>query len=109
MRSGKRLSGFAETLCETLCGKRQENDKLRARFSPGSCYWDLFNSLVHTRKKSHAFAYTLIWPVPLRMYFVEQSSFRPTGPRAWSFCVEMPISQPKPNSPPSVKRVEAFA
>ena len=30
------------------------------------------------------------------------------GPRAWSFWVEMPISQPKPNSPPSVKRVEAF-
>ena len=32
----------------------------------------------------------------------------PIGPRAWSFCVEMPISAPKPNSPPSVKRVEAF-
>ena len=30
------------------------------------------------------------------------------GPRAPSFWVEMPISQPKPNSPPSVKRVEAF-
>ena len=30
------------------------------------------------------------------------------GPRAWSFWVEMPISQPKPNSPPSVKRVEAL-
>lgn len=29
-------------------------------------------------------------------------------PRAWSFCVEMPISQPRPNSPPSVKRVEAL-
>ena len=28
------------------------------------------------------------------------------GPRAWSFWVEMPISQPRPNSPPSVKRVE---
>ena len=30
------------------------------------------------------------------------------GPRAWSFWVEMPISQPRPNSPPSVNRVEAF-
>ena len=30
------------------------------------------------------------------------------GPLAWSFCVEMPISQPRPNSPPSVKRVEQF-
>ena len=31
------------------------------------------------------------------------------GPRAWSFCVEMPISAPSPNMPPSVKRVEALA
>ena len=30
------------------------------------------------------------------------------GPRACSFWVEMPISQPRPNSPPSVKRVEQF-
>ena len=30
------------------------------------------------------------------------------GPRAWSFWVEMPISQPRPNSPPSVNRVEAL-
>ena len=30
------------------------------------------------------------------------------GPRACSFWVEMPISAPRPNSPPSVKRVEAF-
>jgi hypothetical protein len=36
------------------------------------------------------------------------SSARPIGPRAWSFCVEMPISAPKPNSPPSVKRVDAL-
>ena len=30
------------------------------------------------------------------------------GPRAWSFWVLMPISHPRPNSPPSVNRVEAF-
>ena len=30
------------------------------------------------------------------------------GPLACSFCVEMPISAPKPNSPPSVNLVEAF-
>ena len=30
------------------------------------------------------------------------------GPLAWSFWVEMPISQPSPNSPPSVNLVEAF-
>jgi hypothetical protein len=41
-------------------------------------------------------------------YFVEVISVRPIGPRACSFCVEIPISAPKPNSPPSVKRVLAF-
>ncbi len=30
------------------------------------------------------------------------------GPRAWSFCVELPISAPMPNSPPSVNRVDAL-
>ena len=30
------------------------------------------------------------------------------GPRACSFWVELPISAPMPNTPPSVKRVEAF-
>ena len=36
------------------------------------------------------------------------SSRRPIGPRACSFCVELPISAPIPNWPPSVNRVEAF-
>ena len=39
---------------------------------------------------------------------VDVISGRPIGPRAWSFWVEMPISAPKPNSPPSVKRVLAL-
>src|SRR5437870_4940474 len=30
------------------------------------------------------------------------------GPRACSFCVEIPTSAPRPSSPPSVNRVEAF-
>ena len=42
------------------------------------------------------------------MYFTEVSSFSPIGPRAWSFCVDMPISAPNPNSLPSVNLVEAF-
>ncbi len=41
-------------------------------------------------------------------HFVEVSSASPIGPRACIFCVEMPISAPKPNSPPSVNRVEAL-
>ena len=52
--------------------------------------------------------YLLICPLPVMMYLYVVSSRRPMGPRAWSFWVEMPISQPRPNSPPSVKRVEAF-
>lgn len=39
---------------------------------------------------------------------MEVSSGSPIGPRACSFWVEMPISAPKPNSPPSVNRVEAL-
>src|SRR5690606_11374157 len=49
-----------------------------------------------------------VWPSPVTTYFVEVSSGSPIGPRACSFCVEMPISAPNPNSSPSVKRVEAF-
>ena len=50
-----------------------------------------------------------MWPLPVTMYFVEVSSGRPIGPRACSFCVEMPISAPIPNSSPSVKPVDAAA
>jgi hypothetical protein len=36
------------------------------------------------------------------------NSSSPIGPRAWSLSVLIPISAPKPNSPPSLKRVETF-
>ena len=49
-----------------------------------------------------------IWPSPCTTYFVVVMSARPTGPRACRRAVELPISAPKPNSPPSVKRVEAL-
>ena len=48
------------------------------------------------------------WPSPSTRYLNVHSSRRPIGPRAWSFWVELPISAPMPNSPPSVKRVEAL-
>ncbi len=47
-------------------------------------------------------------PSPSTRYLNVHSSRNPIGPRACSFCVELPISAPIPNSPPSVKRVEAF-
>ena len=49
-----------------------------------------------------------ICPLPWTMYLYVVNSSSPIGPRAWSFCMEMPISQPKPNWPPSVNRVEQF-
>ena len=48
------------------------------------------------------------WPSPSTRYLNVHSSRRPIGPRACSFWVELPISAPIPNSPPSVKRVEAL-
>ena len=42
------------------------------------------------------------------MYLTVVSSRRPIGPRACSFWVLMPISAPKPNSSPSVNRVDAL-
>src|SRR5204863_8795264 len=49
-----------------------------------------------------------MWPLPVTTYVVEVSSGSPSGPRACSFWVEMPISAPNPNSPPSVNRVDAL-
>ena len=48
------------------------------------------------------------WPSPTTTYLNVHSSRSPIGPRAWSFCVELPISAPMPNSAPSVNRVEAL-
>src|SRR5579863_9774980 len=47
-------------------------------------------------------------PSPSTRYLAAHSSRSPIGPRACSFWVELPISAPIPNSPPSVNRVEAF-
>ena len=59
-------------------------------------------------KSDHRSPSYRICPFPRTMYFQLVSSCKPIGPRAWSFCVEMPSSQPRPNSPPSVKRVDAL-
>ncbi len=48
------------------------------------------------------------WPSPSMRYLEVHSSRIPIGPRACSFWVELPISAPIPNSPPSVNRVEAL-
>ena len=50
----------------------------------------------------------LICPLPRTTYFSDVNCSGPSGPLACSFCVEMPISAPKPNWKPSVKRVLAL-
>ena len=47
-------------------------------------------------------------PSPQSSYLTHVSSCRAMGPRTCSFWVEMPISAPRPNWPPSVKRVDAL-
>ena len=59
-------------------------------------------------RKPYFICVHLTCPLPRTTYLYVHSSRSPIGPRACSFCVEMPISQPRPNSPPSVKRVEAL-
>src|SRR6266496_5803223 len=49
-----------------------------------------------------------ICPEPSTIHFSLVSPSRPTGPRACSLLVEMPISAPSPYSKPSAKRVDAF-
>lgn len=53
-------------------------------------------------------AHSRICPLPRMTYLYVVSSRRPIGPRACKRLVEMPTSAPKPNSYPSVKRVEAL-
>ena len=53
-------------------------------------------------------AYCRTCPLPRTIYFVVVKAVSPIGPRTCSFCVDMPISAPKPNSSPSVKRVDAL-
>ena len=48
------------------------------------------------------------WPVPRTTYLKLVNCSTPTGPRACSLPVEIPISAPMPNSPPSANWVEAL-
>ena len=54
------------------------------------------------------FNYGLICPLPLTTYLKLVKCSAPTGPRTCNLSVEIPISAPNPNSPPSANWVEAF-
>jgi len=56
---------------------------------------------LHAPKRRSSDGHGLICPVPRTRYLKLVSCSTPTGPRACSLPVAMPISAPKPNSPPS--------
>src|SRR6185436_16884867 len=64
------------------------------------------NRVKRAAEDSDAQRRTSPWPRTTYLGVVRPS--RPTGPRACSRSVEMPISAPRPYSKPSAKRVEAF-
>src|SRR5215470_7987154 len=62
----------------------------------------------HARSVGRQNGHGLVWPEPRTRYLNVVSCSTPTGPRAWKRPVAMPISAPKPNSPPSANWVEAL-
>src|SRR4030095_4406794 len=68
--------------------------------------FSLFLSFGQTKERKPKFY--LICPSPVTNHFSLTSFSNAKGPLACSFCVEIPISAPRPNSSPSVNLVEAF-
>src|SRR5712691_52223 len=62
----------------------------------------------HARSVGRQNGHGLVWPEPRTRYLNVVSCSTPTGPRAWKRPVAIPISAPKPNSPPSANCVEAL-
>ena len=67
-----------------------------------------YTQLMLRQNRGNAAAQLRIWPSPRTRYLYVVSSRKPIGPRAWRRLVEIPVSAPKPNSKPSVKRVDAL-
>src|SRR6185369_7662975 len=74
------------------------------RESPCDIGFRVWSESRHYRRADHS----RICPSPKTMNFVVVSSSRPMGPKAWILLVLMPISAPKPSSPPSLNRVDAL-
>lgn len=85
-------------------GKQEGPAKANAFAGPSFllCFDGAFSS---RRRLSRA---QRICPLPKITCLVDVSVKTPMGPLACSFWVEMPISAPRPSSPPSVNRVEAL-
>ena len=123
------LNSRQSTLCcypiqanefQSYCKRLLKTDnKLFPRCLPAIDTGHVFNPsnpprpvLFHERRvwanSQRATHFGLTWPVPRTRYLKLVSCSTPTGPRACILPVAIPISAPKPNSPPSANCVEAL-
>src|SRR5580698_5461602 len=86
----------------------QSSTEIRMECARKSAFESVPSLSSHRRKTRAHVESHLTCPDPTISYFEDVNSTSANGPRQCSFCVLIPISAPKPNSPPSVKRVEAF-
>src|SRR5262245_4581814 len=100
MRLVRRIERAAEQTDAHPGGMGREHDACRGRFTLFPC-----RRGPHLPKRSF---HGLICPEPRTRYLKLVNCSTPTGPRAWKRPVAMPISAPKPNSPPSANWVEAL-
>src|SRR5215475_14168225 len=100
MRLVRRIERAAEQTDPHPRGMGRKHDACRGRFTLFLC-----RRGPHLHERSF---HGLICPEPRTRYLKLVNCSTPTGPRAWKRPVAMPISAPKPNSPPSANWVEAL-
>src|SRR5262249_61089765 len=100
MRLERGVDGAAEQTDAHPGGMGREHGACRGRFTLLPCR----RGPPLPKRSFHG----LICPEPRTRYLKLVNCSTPTGPRAWKRPVAMPISAPKPNSPPSANWVEAL-
>src|SRR5262249_6540440 len=100
MRLVRRIERAAEETDAHPRSVGREHDARRGRFTLFPC-----GRRLRLRQRS---LHGMICPDPCTRYLKLVNCSPPTGPRAWKRPVAMPISAPKPNSPPSANWVEAL-
>src|SRR5262245_35640584 len=102
----RRIEGAAEQPDAHARGVRRQDGARRPAFVRGRRLLRGFGRrrAVLAQRERHG----LICPEPRTRYLKLVNCSTPTGPRAWKRPVAMPISAPKPNSPPSANCVDAL-